>query len=370
MKLSLPKLKLPSFRPGSLRLPFSRGQELAVGLDIGSHAVKACELAPTGDGYRLISLGSAMLPPDSLEDGALLDPDAVGSVIAALADNLKLKSKKVAISVSGYSVIVKKINLEVMSEKDLATHIQEEAEQYIPFDIDDVYLDFQDLKTNQVGDDRTDVMLVAAKKEVVDGYLGMLDDIGLKPVVVDVDAFALENAFEATAGASENVALVDIGASKMNINMLKGGISTLARDVVLGSRQLTERIAEELNIDFDEAEAIKVGSVPPAKDAHPRLRRIYQNACEQWVSEITRALDHYATNNPDSPINRIVLSGGGAKVAGLAGFVARETGVATELLNPFARCQIDTGAIDSGYLEQVSPEMALAAGLATRPVEF
>ncbi|MDP2060613.1 MAG: type IV pilus assembly protein PilM, partial [Flavobacteriaceae bacterium] len=224
-------------------LPWSKRQNLAVGLDIGSYAIKICEFVETGKNCRrLVKLGSALLPEGAVSDGILNDPDAVGQVISALMGNLQIKNKKVAISMSGYSVIVKKINLAVMSEDDLANHIHTEAEQYIPFDIDDVYLDFQDLKTNTDHSDRTDVMLVAAKKEVVNAYLGMLKGIGLQPVVVDVDAFALENSFAEVCGADENVALVDIGASKMSINILAHGTSILARDVVMGSWQITEQI--------------------------------------------------------------------------------------------------------------------------------
>lgn len=189
-KFSFNKMQMPS-----LHLPFLNRQTLSIGLDIGSHSIKICEFAETADGYKLVSLGSAKLPPYSLEDGAVQDPIAVSKVITALIKNLKIKNKKVAISISGYSVIVKKINLAVMTEANLERHIESEAEQYIPFDIEDVYLDFQDLKTNTENEERTDVLLVAAKRDVVDGYLNMLRSAGLQPVVVDVDAFALENAF-------------------------------------------------------------------------------------------------------------------------------------------------------------------------------
>lgn len=370
MDFKRPNLQLPSLFKGSLSLPFAKAQPLSIGLDIGSHSIKICEFTQTSrGGYRLLSLGSALMPPDAMEDGALLDPDAVAKIIATLVGNLKIKGKKVAFSVSGYSVIVKKINLEVMSEAELEKHIHEEAEQYIPFDINDVYLDFQDLHTNTEGEERTDVMLVAAKREVVDGYLNMLRTAGLKPVVVDVDAFALENAFEANFGLDDNVMLIDIGASKMNINIISHGISTLARDVVLGSRQLTEQLQARLGLPYEEAEALKTG-VQPAGDLQHDIERIFAESCRQWVTEIKRALDFYASNYPDAPIDKIVLSGGGARIAGLADFFAKETGVRVEIFNPFAKAEFDTTAIDPAYLKAIAPQMALAAGLATRPVEF
>lgn len=370
MALKLPTLTLPSLPKRKFALSLAKAQPLSVGLDIGSHSIKICELTKTAKGgYKLLSLGSALMPPDALEDGALLDPDAVARVITTLVNNLKIKGRKVAISVSGYSVIVKKINLEVMTEKELEKHIHEEAEQYIPFDIDDVYLDFQDLKTNTDEEERTDVMLVAAKREVVDGYLNMLRTVGLKPVVVDVDAFALENAFEANFSLRENVALIDIGASKMNINIITNGISTLARDVVLGSRQITEQIQSRLNLPYEDAEALKLGA-RPAGDRHEELERIFADICRQWITELKRALDFYASNYPDAPIDKMILSGGGARVSGLADFFSQEIGLTVETFNPFAAAEVDTSAIDSAYLKAIAPQMALAAGLATRPVEF
>lgn len=362
-KSGFKKLSLPS-----LPLPFFRRQNLSLGLDIGSHAVKICELAETASGYQLVALGSAILPPDSLEDGALHDPEAVGKVITSLISNLKIKHKKVAISISGYSVIVKKINLAVMTEEELEKHIESEAEQYIPFDIEDVYLDFHDLKTNTASEDRTDVLLVAAKREVVDGYLNMLRAVGLQPVVVDVDAFALENAFEASYGLADNVVLVDIGASKMNINIISHGSSILARDVVLGSRQLTGQIENLFGVSFAEAEALKTGEMV-SEEKREELAGLFANTCNQWVTEVKRAIDFYYANHPDETIAKIVLSGGGAKIQGLPEFFRKETEIAVEIFNPFQQAAVDGRTIDSAYLKSIAPEMALAAGLATRPVE-
>jgi len=365
-KLKLP-FKLPEIKIPPLKFATAKKEKLVVGLDIGSHAIKVCQLTPADDGrHRLICLGSALLPEGAVEDGMLQMPEEVARIISALFKDLKIKGKKVAISISGYSVIVKKINLAVMSDTELEAHIQSEAEQYIPFDIDDVYLDYQDLKTNSEEEDRTDVMLVAAKKEVVDGYLDMLRSAGLKPVIVDVDAFALENAFEANFSLEENTALVDIGASKMNINIISHGMSILARDVVLGSRQLTEQIQNRFDISFDEAEEIKLGR-SEAQDRQEALEEIFTNTCTQWIMEIKRALDFYYSNYPDETIAKMVLSGGGARIKGIDQFFADETGIPVEIFNPFAKMQTDDDKIDPDYLRHMAPEMALSTGLATRP---
>jgi len=364
-------MKKFTFPPIHFNLPSFSRSKLAVGLDIGSYAVKVCELSEIGKNcHKLLKLGSAILPEGAMADGILQDPHAVSQVIAKLLKNLQIKNKKVAISMSGYSVIVKKINLAVMSEKDLANHIHTEAEQYIPFDIDDVYLDFQDLKTNTSGSDRTDVMLVAAKKEVVDGYLSMLTGIGLQPVLVDVDAFALENSFAYSGGGmDENVALVDIGATKMSINILAHGTSILARDVVMGSRQITEQIHERCGFDPDEAEALKIGRQDPGKQI-ACLEEVFVKNCTQWILEIKKALDFYLASHADEGIDRLVLSGGGARIKGFDQFLREETGIQTEIFNPFATATVNPDRIDPAYVKHIASEMAIAVGLAIRTVEL
>ncbi|PID77690.1 MAG: pilus assembly protein PilM [Deltaproteobacteria bacterium] len=346
-------------------LPFSKN-DLVVGLDIGSHAVKICQLNRTDKGYGVVNLGSAALPEGAVEDGNLNDPKAVAKVISTLMKNLKIKNKKVGFSISGYSVIVKKVNLEVMEEDELESYIMSEAEQYIPFELQDVYLDFQDLKTNTPELARTDVMLVAAKKEVVDGYLDMLEGIKLKPVLVDIDGFALENTYECTGVRDENVALVDIGASKININILLNGVSVVARDIVAGSHKLTEQIQSAFDIDYEEAEALKLGTVP-AGEKQEQIEEIFLSSCTKWVSEIKKAVDLYHSNQPDNPLSRLILSGGGAKVAGLADFLSSETGIEVDIFDPFINMAANSKKVDRSYLESVGPEMAIAAGIAIRP---
>ncbi len=349
-----------------MKLPFVSREQLVVGVDIGSHSVKVCELKKTDKGYHVLALGSALLPEGAVDDGTLNEPETVGAVIADLFKNLKIRNKKVGFSISGYSVIVKKVNLAVMEEDQLEEYIMQEAEQYIPFDISDVYLDYQDLKTNTKDSDRTDVMLVAAKKEIVDDYLDMLRSINLQPAVVDVDGFALENTYEAIYEKSDNVALVDIGASKMNINILAEGISVVARDIVVGSRQLTEQIQGAFDVEYDEAEALKLGQIP-AEEKQEEMEEIFSSTCTQWVLEIKKAIDLYHSNNPDKPLTRLVLSGGGSKVVGLADFLESETAIPVEIFNPFSNMTYNKKKIDAEYINRVGPEMAIVSGIAIRP---
>jgi type IV pilus assembly protein PilM len=349
-----------------MKMPFVSNNDLVVGLDIGSHAIKVCQLKGGVKGYTIVTLGSTVLPEGAVEDGTINDAETVGKAISELLKNLKIKNKKVGFSISGYSVIVKKVNLAAMEEAQLEEHIMAEAEQYIPFDIEDVYLDFQDLKTSSKGNDRTDVMLVAAKKEIVDDYLDMLQGLGLQPVIVDVDGFALENSYEHNYQKNENVALVDIGASKMSINILCQGVSLVARDVMVGSRQLTEQIQNTFDLDFDEAEGIKLGTVP-AGEGQEEVEEIFQATCTQWVLEVKKAIDLYHSNHPDQPLSRLILSGGGAKVAGLAEYLAKETELPVEMFNPFLKISVNQKKIDPDYLSSIGPEMAIATGIALRP---
>ena len=350
----------------AMNLPFVSKNELVVGLDIGSHAIKVCQLKQTSSGYEIITLGSTVLPEGAVEDGTLNDPEIVSKAISDLFQNLKIKNKKVGFSISGYSVIVKKLNLAVMEDAQLEEHIMAEAEQYIPFDIEDVYLDFQDLKTGLKETDRTDVMLVAAKKEIVDDYLEMLRSLNLNPVIVDVDGFALENTYEFNYQKDENVALVDIGASKMSINILSQGISVVARDIIVGSRQLTEQIQNVFDLEFEEAEALKLGSTQD-DDKRAEIEEIFSTTCTQWILEIKKAIDLYHSNHPDQPLKKLIVSGGGAKVAGLVDFLAQETDLKVEIFNPFLNMVSNSKKIDPNYLKNIGPEMAIATGIAIRP---
>lgn len=347
----------------------AKKDHLIVGVDIGSYAVKVCQLHKTNHGYKLGAIGSATITPGAVEDGVLQNPDEVAKTISELFKNLKIKSKKIGISISGYSVIVKKVSLEKMDDNSLIEYIKNEAEQYIPFDVDDVYLDFQKLPQKRDNSERVEVMLVAAKKEIVDDYIKMLNEIKLDVVLVDVDGFALENIWESVSGKIENVALVDIGASKMNINIISDGISVLARDIVVGSEQLTEQISNILDVDYAQAEKIKLG-IDNIEDIKSEITNIFNQTCTQWVLEIKKAIDLYAANNPEKPLQSLVLSGGGSKVNGLAQYIEEETSLKVISFNPLSTMIVENTKFDSSYLEMIGPEMAIASGIAIRKSPF
>src|SRR3989441_4457622 len=346
--------------------------KLALGLDIGSSSVKLVQLKEAKRGYILEAFGVAELPPEAIVDGALMNSTAIVEAIRGLVAQYKLKNREAAIGVSGHSVIIKKISMPKMSGEELEESIQWEAEQYIPFDVKDVNIDVQILTPPEVdtGTGQMDVLLVAAKKDMINDYTSVVSEAGLTPVVRGADAFAVQNAFEVNYDLpKETVVLVNAGASVVNINVLAGGLTTFTRDVTMGGNQFTEEIQKQLNVSYDEAEKLKVGgdagqdsdSVVPQE-----VERVIQGVADQMAGEIQRSLDFYTATAADSHIARLYLSGGTAKIPALFKVIEQRVGVPVEILNPFKGVEIDNRRFDSHYVMDVAPSAAVAIGLALR----
>jgi type IV pilus assembly protein PilM len=360
-------------------MPVAKKNQL-VGLDIGSHAIKLVELDDSKKGMILKNFGIIGLPQDAIVEGAIKEMEIVSSAIKTLYKNLKVKNKNVATSISGYSVIVKKISIGRRDESELDTTIQEEAEQYIPFDINDVNLDYEiltGLEPETEGEteegereksDLMDVMLVAAKKDIVEDYVGLLHLTGLNPVVLDVDAFAIQNAFEINSEEDTGCyAIVNVGSEELGINAIKDGTSIFTRDSSYGGFQINEAIMSKFGISYEEAERMKLGETKPDKDMGA-LEEIFTSVISGWVSEIKRALDFLATTYPDETIEKIYISGGSCRIPGFKKYVALETDIPVEELNPFANLQINEKVFDPKYLGYMAPQAAVAVGLALRSI--
>ena len=340
-----------------------------IGLDIGSRSVKVAEITETKNGRKLRRFGMADIPPGAIEDGAISDTETVAQVIRQLLKSASIKATNVALSIGGYSVIIKKINVQTMPEEQLQETIHFEAEQYIPFDISDVNLDFQLLGEVENNPSQMSVFLVAAKKEMVNDYINLATLVGLTPCIVDVEAFALQNIFEANYDIQgENVALIDIGASKTSLNILKDNSSVFMRDVALGCIQINQKIMSMLDCSYDQAELIKFGE-PSNKLSADELKQIISAVVTDWCTEIRRALDFFYTNYPDDPIKRIILSGGGANIAEFRQLLASESAAQVETLNPFSGVIVDEKSFDPEYIRQIGPQAAIAMGLALRRVD-
>ncbi len=351
---------------------FGLGKAKAVvGLDIGSSAVKAVELKAAGKGHKVVAFATEPIPPDSIVDGAIIDGAAVAEAIRRLFENKAFKTKDIAASLSGNAVIVKKISLPVMTESELAESIYWEAEQYIPFDIQDVNLDYQilDAGTGPESKGTMEVLLVAAKKEKIADYTGVISQAGRVAVIVDVDAFALQNAYEANYGVDPQavVVLLNAGASAININILNGAQSVFTRDVSLGGNAYTEAVQKELNLPFDSAEQLKKGEPVDGTDWEA-VKPVLHAMTENVLLEIQKTFDFFKATATSDRIDRILLSGGASRVDGFAEALAERFGTPVEAFDPFRTIAFDPAKLGVADAGNLVPTAAVAVGLALRRV--
>lgn len=344
-------------------------KQQSIGLDIGTHSIKLVQVKETKKGYQLLNFGILPLPQEAIVDGTIMDVNAAAEKIRNLLAAEKVKVKEAVISVSGHAVIVKKIKLPLMSEDQLSESISWEAEQYIPFDIDDVNIDFQILETKEedMMANQMEIILVAAKKEKINDYTGLILEAGLNPLVVDVDSFALQNVFELNHQVDEKemVALVNIGASVTNINVLKGNISNFTRDITVGGNRYTEAIQKELQVGFRQAEALKMGA-NMAGFSPGKIAPIIVSVTKDLAQEIRRSFEFFRSASTESEIHKIILSGGCACIPGIDRFFTEALNIPTEIIKPFNCLKIPSKQFDLEYLKAMSPIAAVAVGLAIR----
>ena len=351
---------------------FGKKKGQLVGVDVGSSAIKVVELKvagkPGSETYQLLNIGMEPLPPEAIVDGAIMDSGAVIDAIQRLFSSQKIKTADVATSVSGNAVIVKKISLPQMSPEELAESIHWEAEQYIPFDIQDVALDYEVI--DGAGDGgNMDVLLVAVKKDKIGDFTSAISQAGKTPQVVDVDVFALQNCFEVNYGIDPGkiVALLNVGASIMNINILKGAGSVFNRDIAVGGNQFTDAIQKDLNLSFDQAEALKRGGHVDGA-APENLPPILQAVSENIALEIQKTFDFFKATTNEDHIDRIYLAGGTSKVQGLRDLLSERFEAGVELMNPFNAITYNPKDFDPDFIGEIGPQAAIAVGLAVRRV--
>jgi type IV pilus assembly protein PilM len=342
-----------------------------VGLDIGSSAIKAVELKAGGKGgaeYQLVNVGLEQLPPEAIVDGAIMDSGSVIDAIQRLFTGQKIKTSDVATSVSGNSVIVKKISLPQMSPEELAESIHWEAEQYIPFDIQDVALDYEVIEGSGSGGNM-DVLLVAVKKDKIGDYTSVITQAGKTAQIVDVDVFALQNCYEVNYGVDPGrvVALLNVGASIMNVNIVKGATSIFNRDIAVGGNQYTDAVQKDLNLSFDQAETVKRGAY--VEGASPEsVGPILQAVSENIALEVQKTFDFFKATSQEDRIDRIFLSGGTSNVSALREVFADRFEAGVELMNPFNSVTYNPRDFDPEFINEIGPSAAIAVGLAVRKV--
>jgi type IV pilus assembly protein PilM len=337
-----------------------------LGLDMGSHTIKLIEFSGSGTNRVVRRVGRILSPPHAIVDGSIKEPEKVSEAVKDLLNNVQPKNRHAATSIAGYSVIVKKISVPYSDEREIEDNLILEAENYVPFEIEEVYIDFHLLEAAASKGGGREIFLVAAKREVVDEYANLIQNVGLAPAVVDVDAFALSNAFERSFGLlDEPVALVDIGAQKTNLNIIMGGMSLFARDMSLGGEQLTEAIKDATGVSYQEAEELKIAGSKD-KTLMREAASVIVELCGMWGSELKKALDfYYANSKPNEKPTHLFLSGGSALLEGLDKVIGREVKLPAKTFNPLQNLAADPG-IDAEYLSRVAPQMAIASGLALR----
>jgi type IV pilus assembly protein PilM len=340
-----------------------------IGLDIGCSSIKLVELREDKKGYKLQNLAISPLPSEAIVDGALMDSVTIIDAIRDVIANSKTKARDVVTSVSGHSVIVKKISLPFMTEAELEESIQWEAERYIPFDINDVNIDFQIFGAAPENPEVMDVVLVAAKKDMINDYVSIIMEAGLNPVIIDIDSFALENmlAINYDIAKEETVAIVNVGASVANINIVKNNISAFTRDIFKGGNQITEEIQRQLHVDHEEAEKIKVGSKVDLT-SQSVIEDVLKTASESLAVEIGNSLDFFQSTTTYEKIGKLYLSGGGSKIKDFDIILQQQIGIPVEVVNPFKKINYSGRNFDLEYLREIGPIMAVGVGLASRKV--
>jgi type IV pilus assembly protein PilM len=341
-------------------------REGVVGVDIGTRSIKLVQLKQVKGEYHLVNLSVGQLPPEAIVDNAIMDAAAVAHCIRGLVESQRVQTKNVATSVAGHSVIIRNIFMPVMTEEEVEASIEWEAEQYIPFDISDVNLDFQIVGPDAKDPSQIKVLLVAAKKDFIDEYLSVFNECGLNPVVMDIDCFALENSFQANYEQDQQVvSLIDIGANSMNINILDSGMSLFTRDVQVGGNMFNEEIQKRLGLTSDEAELVKLGGT--IEEIQPEVvGEIISDSVGNLVQEVQRSLDFFTATSTDKKVEKVFLSGGVAKTIGLVDRLQEKLGVSVEVMNPLRNVTIDSEKFDMEYVESVLPFLAIGTGLAMR----
>ena len=343
---------------------FSRKIE-PIALDIGSTFIKLVQLKGSGKSYSLAKFGMVPLPAEVIVEGAVMDANRVSEAIKELLVAQKIKTKEVVLSVSGSSVIIKRISIADMTDEELAESIKWEAEQYIPFSIDDVNVDFQKLGPG-AAEGQADVLLVAVKKDKINDYVNLVKDAGLEPVVVDVDAFALANMcelnYEVEAGIT---ALLNIGASVMNINILRDGVSIFTRDITVGGNRYTEALQRDASLSYDDAEKIKRGETVEGAD-RDQLNGIIATVTEDIVGEIQRSFDFFRSTTGSDKVSRVLLSGGCAKISQFTKVLSERLEIPVDIINPLKNIKVDPKYFEAGFVSDAAPLAAIAVGLAMR----
>lgn len=345
---------------------FGLGAKPIVGLDIGSSTIKLIEAEKKRGGWVVRNFSSVTLPEDTIVDGEIVNHAAVVEAIKNIVKESGSKAKLVCTSVAGSSVIIKHITIPKTNPRELEDQVYWEAEQYIPFDMNEISLDFEVVQED-MGDGKMDILLVAAKKDFIDKRLATIKESGLEPEVLDVDVLALANVFWQNYDMTPDnaVVLVDVGASLTKINIISHTTTIFTRDVAVGGKNLTQEIQNKLGVSFQEAEVLKIdacstGQIP--EEVLPLVTSISENI----ALEIRRSLDFYAASPVQLPVTGVFLCGGASRIPGLSDMLAEMLGLSVEYLNPFNKVACSGRQFSEEFLAAISSSAVIPLGLALR----
>jgi type IV pilus assembly protein PilM len=341
-----------------------------VGIDIGTSSIKVCQLKESRKGFTLQRLGYAPLAPQTIVDGQVMDAGRVIEGLQKIFHDAKIRQKEVALSVSGQSVIIRKITVPMMTAAELEEQIQWEAEQHIPFDIKDVQVDYQVLRRRPEAS-QMDLLLVAAKRDQINDFAQLARDAKLKPIVCDIDAFTVQNLFEMSRGlpGDQTIALINVGASLASLNIVANGVSAFTREIASGGNVITEEIQKQLGVPHEQAEAYKCGGPGPggAPGIVPEgVVRVIESVTDSIAGEIQRSLDFFLATTGEGEISRIYVTGGSANLAPLAQAIERRSRVPVEVWVPTERIVVEGGDVDRELLATRAAQLSVALGLSLR----
>ena len=342
----------------------------AVGLDIGTSGVRAAELNTSRSGLLLERFGQVALPVGAVRDGEVVDVDTVAKALKQLWSSARFSTKKVVLGVANQRVIVRQVDLPWLVPAEMRKSLAFQVQDFIPIPVDQAILDFHPLEefTNESGGRMLRMLLVAADRDMVNGALRAVQQAGLSPTLVDLTPFALLRSLTPAAvrgDEAEAAAYVNVGASITNIVVHQGGVPRFVRILVMGGNDITDAIAERLGVPTDQAEAVKaqIGMSAGADAGHP-AGRVIEQAGSQWVEEVRGSLDYYAAQPGAARLNRIVLTGGGSQLQGLAERLANATRLHVEPATPYASLKLGKLGLTTEQLQYVQPLVAVPVGLA------
>ncbi len=336
-------------------------KKTTIGLDIGSGLIKIAVVDHGKGAPELMRVAITKLQPDAIVEGEVMDPGIVSDAIRAALDAVEVRSKNIVTAVGGRDVIIKKIQTERVKERQARELMRWEAEQHVP-DVESVELDFQILDSARTSEEMN-VLLVAAKRDLVDAKIRILADAGVTPTIVDVDAFALHNAFEANYPEAMKgfVGLVNIGNEVTNVNIMDNGVPVLTRDLPIGTRRFSEDLQRQHGIAARDAENMIRGY-----DRNAELDAVLTARTEEIAVGVERAAGFISAARNNTQLRAIYICGGGSRTPGLAEILADRLRVPVENANPLARLNIRDGAFDSLTTDEVAPLLMLPIGLALR----